>query len=64
MGSIGGTNGADTASGGSSPTKKSGFMDKLKGEVSIITGKLSHNEGKIEKGVRLKSGDRSALNAP
>jgi uncharacterized protein YjbJ (UPF0337 family) len=28
-------------------------MDKLKGEVKVLTGKLGHNESKIEEGRKL-----------
>ena len=37
----------------SSPTKKHGFMDKLKGEVKVISGKLGGNEEKVEEGRRM-----------
>jgi hypothetical protein len=33
--------------------KKPGFMDKLKGEVKVISGKLSHKESKVEEGRRM-----------
>ena len=33
--------------------KKPGFMDKLKGEVKVISGKLSHKESKVEEGRKL-----------
>ena len=33
--------------------KKPGFMSKLKGEVKVISGKLGHNEAKIEEGRRM-----------
>lgn len=32
---------------------KTGFMDKIKGEVKILSGKMSHDEKKIEEGKRL-----------
>jgi hypothetical protein len=32
---------------------RSKFLDKVKGEVKVISGKLSHNEGKVEEGRRL-----------
>lgn len=33
--------------------KKPGFMDKLKGEVKVISGKLSHKEDMVEEGKRM-----------
>ena len=33
--------------------KKPGFMDKLEGEVKVISGKLSHKESKVEEGRRM-----------
>ena len=33
--------------------KKPGFMDKLKGEVKVISGKLSHKESMVEEGRRM-----------
>ncbi|KAF8055194.1 hypothetical protein FPV67DRAFT_1436622 [Lyophyllum atratum] len=32
---------------------KSSFMDKVKGEVKVISGKISHNDEKVEEGKRL-----------
>ncbi|KAG5637078.1 hypothetical protein H0H81_005848 [Sphagnurus paluster] len=32
---------------------KSTFMEKIKGEVKVISGKLAHNESKVEEGRRL-----------
>ena len=32
---------------------KSRFMDKIKGEVKVLSGKLAHNEEKVEEGRRL-----------
>jgi hypothetical protein len=32
---------------------KSSFMDKIKGEVKVISGKLAHDEVKVEEGKRL-----------
>jgi hypothetical protein len=32
---------------------RSRFMDKIKGEVKVISGKLAHNEEKVEEGRRL-----------
>lgn len=40
----------------SSTGKKVGFMQKLKGEVKIISGKMSHDEGKITLGEKIKHG--------
>ena len=37
---------------GGSP-HRSKFMDKIKGEVKVISGKLAHNEEKVEEGRRL-----------
>ena len=33
--------------------KKPGFMDRLKGEVKVISGKLSHKESRVEEGRRM-----------
>ncbi|CAA7263933.1 unnamed protein product [Cyclocybe aegerita] len=33
--------------------RKSGFMDKLKGEMKVISGKLGHNEEKVEAGRKM-----------
>lgn len=33
--------------------KKTGFMDRLKGEIKVISGKLSHKESKVEEGRRM-----------
>jgi hypothetical protein len=33
--------------------KKSGFIHKVKGEMKILSGKMSHNEGKIEEGRKM-----------
>ncbi len=33
--------------------RKSTFMDKVKGEVKVLSGKLSHNEERIEEGKKL-----------
>lgn len=33
--------------------QKSKFIDRIKGEVKVISGKLAHNEGKVEEGRRL-----------
>ena len=40
-------------SGHESVRKKAGFMDKLKGEMKVISGKLSHKESMVEEGRRL-----------
>jgi hypothetical protein len=37
----------------SSPPKKSGFMDKVKGEMKVISGKMSKDDAKIEEGRRM-----------
>ncbi|KAG6893950.1 hypothetical protein C0992_008037 [Termitomyces sp. T32_za158] len=42
------------SSSSSGERKKPGFMKKVKGEVKVISGKLSHNEKKIEEGKQLK----------
>ncbi|EAU87468.2 hypothetical protein CC1G_02227 [Coprinopsis cinerea okayama7 len=36
-----------------SPPKKHGFMDKIKGEAKVISGKLGKNESKVEEGKKL-----------
>jgi hypothetical protein len=41
------------ASTGSAPTNKVGFMDRMKGEAMIISGKLGKNEKKVEEGKSL-----------
>ena len=33
--------------------RKTGFMDRLKGEIKVISGKLSHKESKVEEGRRM-----------
>lgn len=38
---------------GGSERRKSTFMDKLKGEAKVLSGKMSHNEEKIEQGKKL-----------
>ncbi|KAJ2913967.1 hypothetical protein MD484_g6440, partial [Candolleomyces efflorescens] len=35
------------------PTKKHGFMDKVKGEMKVLSGKLTHKEEKVLEGRRL-----------
>ncbi|KAG8972879.1 hypothetical protein FRB90_010112 [Tulasnella sp. 427] len=39
------------------------LKDRLKGEMKVITGKLSRNEAKVEEGKALKSGGLSATSA-
>ncbi|KAF9021080.1 hypothetical protein BDZ89DRAFT_1138253 [Hymenopellis radicata] len=41
------------SSGTGSVGRKSTFMDKVKGEVKVLSGKLSHNEERIEEGKKL-----------
>lgn len=36
---------------------KASFMEKVKGEVKIISGKLGGNKVKVENGKKLKSGE-------
>lgn len=50
-----GVSGSTTSDG--TPKKKPGFMAKLKGEAKIISGKLGHNEAKIEEGRKIMHGD-------
>ncbi|TFK40159.1 hypothetical protein BDQ12DRAFT_664666 [Crucibulum laeve] len=38
---------------GADGAHKPGFMDKLKGEVKVISGKLGHNEQKVEEGKKM-----------
>ncbi|KAG6882900.1 hypothetical protein C0993_008735 [Termitomyces sp. T159_Od127] len=45
---------SERSSNSSGERKKTGFMKKVKGEVKVISGKLSHNERKIEEGKLLK----------
>jgi len=42
---------------GSNGKRKVGFMSKLKGEMKVISGKMSHDEEKIRAGERLKHGE-------
>ncbi|KAJ2929297.1 hypothetical protein H1R20_g7806, partial [Candolleomyces eurysporus] len=42
-----------TSSSPSSQTKKHGFMDKVKGEMKVLSGKLTHKEEKVLEGKRL-----------
>lgn len=46
-----GSSKASSGNGGS--PHKSKFMDRIKGEVKVISGKLAHNEEKVEEGRRL-----------
>lgn len=41
------------AAGTETVRKKPGFMDRLKGEVKVISGKLAHKESKVEEGRKL-----------
>ncbi|KAG9021471.1 hypothetical protein FS837_007241, partial [Tulasnella sp. UAMH 9824] len=58
---------ATTGSTPTSPTKshdrRPSLKDRIKGEMKVITGKLSRNEAKIEEGKALKSGGLSATSA-
>ncbi|KAF9526173.1 hypothetical protein CPB83DRAFT_908575 [Crepidotus variabilis] len=38
---------------GSGPAKKTGFMSKVKGEMKVLSGKMSKDEAKIEEGRKL-----------
>ncbi|CAE6495850.1 unnamed protein product [Rhizoctonia solani] len=52
------SNGSDSASA-TSPTSsrfKVPLKDKIKGELKIISGKVSRNEAKVEQGIALKTG--------
>lgn len=44
------------SSSGTTPSKKAGFMEKLKGQSKILSGKLSKNDDKIAEGQALKTG--------
>lgn len=44
--------GGATQMGSDSP-KKSGFIHKVKGEIKVLSGKMSHNETKIEEGRKM-----------
>ncbi|KAJ1300758.1 hypothetical protein OPQ81_002402 [Rhizoctonia solani] len=51
--------GSETGSAPNSPSSsrfKVPLKDKIKGELKIISGKMSRNEAKVEQGVALKSG--------
>jgi hypothetical protein len=45
--------GSGSGSGNGGSPHKSKFMDRIKGEVKVISGKLAHNEEKVEEGRRL-----------
>lgn len=49
-----------TASTGSNGGKKVGFLKKLKGEIKVISGKIGHDNEKVEEGERIKHGGESA----
>ncbi|EUC63006.1 hypothetical protein RSOL_468890 [Rhizoctonia solani AG-3 Rhs1AP] len=53
------SNGSDSASAPTSPSSsrfKVPLKDKIKGELKIISGKVSRNETKVEQGIALKTG--------
>jgi hypothetical protein len=37
-----------------------GFLKKLKGEIKVISGKIGHDNEKVEEGERIKHGGESA----
>lgn len=45
-----------TSSGASASKKKVGFMHKLKGEMKVISGKLTKDETRVEVGEKMKHG--------
>jgi len=47
---------ASSATSASSPSGKPKFMDKLKGEIKVLSGKISNKPEKVEEGQRMKSG--------
>ncbi|CCO29534.1 hypothetical protein BN14_03549 [Rhizoctonia solani AG-1 IB] len=52
-------NASDSASTPTSPSSsrfKVPLKDKIKGELKIISGKVSRNEAKVEQGIALKTG--------
>ena len=56
-----------SSSSASSPTKhKRGpsFMNKVRGEMKVITGKLSGNDARVEEGRALKSGIPKSATSP
>ncbi|KAF8604376.1 hypothetical protein BDV93DRAFT_522491 [Ceratobasidium sp. AG-I] len=58
--------GSDSNSTPASPSSsriKVPFKDKLKGELKIISGKVSRNEAKVEQGIALKTGQTSPTHA-
>ncbi|KAG5633682.1 hypothetical protein DXG03_006813 [Asterophora parasitica] len=40
-------------SGSSRSPQRNSFLNKIKGEVKVLSGKLAHNEQKVEEGKRL-----------
>ncbi|ELU36116.1 hypothetical protein AG1IA_09854 [Rhizoctonia solani AG-1 IA] len=53
------SNGSESGSTPTSPSSsrfKVPLKDKIKGEIKIITGKVSRNESRIEQGIALKTG--------
>jgi len=48
---------SSNASSGSNGKKKVGFMNKLKGEIKVIGGKIAHDDKKVQEGERLKHGE-------
>lgn len=63
-------NTSTTATSGSIPSSPSkshkrgpSLKDRIKGEMKVLTGKLSKNEAKVEEGKALKSGGLSATSA-
>jgi hypothetical protein len=51
-----GTTATDASDATSPTTGKPKFMDKLKGEMKILSGKIAHKPEKVEEGQRLKTG--------
>lgn len=49
----GNSGGSGKGSGNEGSPHRSSFMDKIKGEVKVISGKLAHDEAKVEEGRRL-----------
>jgi hypothetical protein len=47
-----------TGSASSNGKKKAGFMNKLKGEMKVISGKIGGDEAKVQAGERLKHGGK------
>jgi hypothetical protein len=46
----------DTTAADSTHSGKPKFMDKIKGEMKILSGKIGHKPEKVEEGQRLKTG--------